>query len=370
MKAGMILASGSLEPVAMRHGISIISFILGLIALAACAPESVQPQALSPPTLVASSTIPSTPREPVTTPPQPYNETCPTPIVEVDPYNLRPGLYLVTYSENTGLLVRSLQGELLGKLDDIDDLTASLSSDGNRVAYGVLRWGLEISNIYTGEIATIATDGGALDTSWAPDGTMLAFSTEPGWTPRGEDWGALNVADIQRGTTWQITFWWTRELSPAWSPDGRWIAFASDYPRDALYQNTEILILDASCVSEVETCAEKVRAVTPVDDAESAVDPAWSPDGTRLLYVCYSPHGGSADLCTIGLDGTGKRKLVESLGNEAGPAWSPDGKYLAFTRSFDALPIHRAYIANADGSGERLITGRADEVFVFWLPVP
>lgn len=80
--------------------------------------------------------------------------------------------------------------------------------------------------------------------------------------------------------------------------------------------------------------------------------PAWSPDGKRLAYSCYD---GDLEICTIKPDGGGKRQLTHNSARDETPAWSPDGKRIAYASDEDGdAEIYS--IKAADGSGERQLT--------------
>ena len=70
--------------------------------------------------------------------------------------------------------------------------------------------------------------------------------------------------------------------------------------------------------------------------------PAWSPDGARLVFV--SDRGGTVDLYTMNADGSRQRRLLDAptLG-VGGPTWSPDGRTIVFSAS----------TANPDGTAGR-----------------
>ena len=56
--------------------------------------------------------------------------------------------------------------------------------------------------------------------------------------------------------------------------------------------------------------------------------PAWSPDGKRLAFS--STHDGNQEIYTAALDGSDIVRLTQSPGHDAHPCWSPDGKSIAF----------------------------------------
>jgi len=134
--------------------------------------------------------------------------------------------------------------------------------------------------------------------------------------------------------------------SPAWSPDGTKIAFASNM--DGPYR---IYLMDAATGS--------TRALT------EGTSPAWSPDGRRIAFERGTKT--QADLWVIGVDGKGLRRLTRAPGVEYGPAWSPDGTKIAFARK--ASEIASIIIADAQGGRERRLThGALDELAPAWSP--
>ena len=72
------------------------------------------------------------------------------------------------------------------------------------------------------------------------------------------------------------------------------------------------------------------------------VNPAWSPDATRIAFV--SQRSGSFDVYVMNADGTGTRRLTSGKGNDSHPTWSPDGRRLVFDRDGDIFAM------NADGT--------------------
>jgi TolB protein len=115
----------------------------------------------------------------------------------------------------------------------------------------------------------------------------------------------------------QLTFDKTLKESPAWSPDGRRIAFVRWGPR-----GRDIYTMNADGSGEV--------AIT--SDKRDDYDPAWSPDSKRLVFsrdVGKQPYS-NRDLFTVRRDGTHPVRLTRTDEIEDGPAWSPDGIKMLF----------------------------------------
>lgn len=98
------------------------------------------------------------------------------------------------------------------------------------------------------------------------------------------------------------------------------------------------------------------RRVT--DGTAPEVDPAWSPDGRRIAFA-RQVHG-SFDLFSARTDGSGERRLTHTAGiDELSPAWSPDGTLLAFARYESGLERGSGdlWTADAGGGDERMLLG-------------
>jgi Tol biopolymer transport system component len=108
------------------------------------------------------------------------------------------------------------------------------------------------------------------------------------------------------------------------------------------------------------------RIYTPRGD-DAPLDPAWSPNGRQLAYVPGGPHGG---LWVMGATGGNKRRVVAGRGDALFPTWSADGSRVVFsdlgsTRS----GFHDLYVVRTNGSGLTPLThARADELDAAWAP--
>jgi Tol biopolymer transport system component len=137
--------------------------------------------------------------------------------------------------------------------------------------------------------------------------------------------------------------------TPAWSPDGRKLAFVSR--RDG---NSEIYVMNADGSDQ--------RNLTR--HAASDQSPAWSPDGQSIAFV--SRRSGLAEIHVMNADGSDQRNLRVRVGRDSGLGWSPDGRKIAFTAGSTEV-----YVVNADGSGRRQLTRSPwANWFAGWSPGP
>ena len=63
----------------------------------------------------------------------------------------------------------------------------------------------------------------------------------------------------------------------------------------------------------------------------AAGPPAWSPDGRKIAFV--SDRDGNGEIYVMNADGSAQRKLTRNAAPDGGPAWSPDGRRIAFHSS-------------------------------------
>ncbi|MEO7684501.1 MAG: protein kinase [Gemmatimonadaceae bacterium] len=129
------------------------------------------------------------------------------------------------------------------------------------------------------------------------------------------------------------------DFQPAFSPDGRQIAFASQ--RNGGH---DIFVMNAD--------GSQQRRVTNFGALGlQAMSPTWDPDGKRITF---NSRGKQTDIYVINLDGSGLVQLTEDPGGASQPAWSPDGEKIAFSSNRHGKP--EAYVMNSDGSNQVRLT--------------
>jgi len=95
--------------------------------------------------------------------------------------------------------------------------------------------------------------------------------------------------------------------------------------------------------------------------------PAWSPDGSKIAFMCDRTIGGNGyyrfDLCVMGASGEGLVHLTNDGSVTGRPTWAPDGLKLAFGRN------EGLYVVNSDGTGGRAIPTNGSNAYdAAWSP--
>jgi dipeptidyl aminopeptidase/acylaminoacyl peptidase len=163
----------------------------------------------------------------------------------------------------------------------------------------------------------------------------------------------LYVFDVESKKSAQITSGPYDDSDPVWSPDGRWIAFASNRTSDPdANDNSDLFLVEAK---EKQT----PRALTTWEGNDGS--PAFGPDGKWIVYLAGGdPKDVWYDTNAVALvpvAGGAPRLLTKTLDRNAGsPRFSPDGKSVFFVLE-DGGNEHLARIPVAGGAVERVVAG-------------
>jgi Tol biopolymer transport system component len=220
---------------------------------------------------------------------------------------------------------------------DESELAPDVSRDG-RIVYQAKPHGNSdlflLAGGRTQQLTRDSADDG--EPAWSPDGRRIAFVRDGDlYVMAADGSGVRKLAD---DAEW-----------PAWAPSRHELAFSSD--RDGDY--------DVYAIADAGTSS--VRMTTdPHDDRR----PVWSPDGARVVFE--SDRSGPWHLYALRAGSGGVVALTHGSANDFAPAWSRDGRRLVFLSDRDGND--QLFVARADGSRvRRLTSGQADKDTPVWL---
>jgi len=233
------------------------------------------------------------------------------------------------------------------------DSNPTWSADGRRIAFESNRraagrrfkdadvYVMKADGTGTRELTfSSAFDG---DPAWSLD-DRIAFES---WrTGNGEIW----AIDADGGDEQQLTNSPAFDGDPAWSPNGEQIAFTSE--RDNGDREIYVMNADGSGVTRLTN--------TPGFDE----NPSWSPNGKRIAFE--SMRDGNLEIYVVNPDGSNQRRVTNHPALDALPSWSQDSKRIVFVSDRVRKGQRRLFVANANGTGLRMLTRGAYDMSPDW----
>ena len=222
------------------------------------------------------------------------------------------------------------------------------SPDGRKIAFasGLGNSEIHVMNADRSEQRRLTNDAWGGELAWSPRGDKIAF------VRRRDGNQEIYVMNPDGSGQRRLTRNTVGDRNPVWSPDGRRIAFES---------NWQVYLMNADGSGQRRLTRNGARNFAP----------AWSPDGQRIAFerrVGRKKYGSCSgcgrastfQVYVMNTDGSAARMLAQ---DGAQPFWSPDGQKIAFERKSDI------YVMNADGSGQRKLTrGAHRESQPVWSP--
>ena len=213
---------------------------------------------------------------------------------------------------------------------DEHDVDPVLSPDGKRILFSSTRG-------KTTGIWRTSLDGSPMErlcdgdqAEWSPDGESIVLRRKEALftrAPAGGEGKRISPAD------------WPHPSGPAWSPDGKRIAFACRWDAD-------------NAIFLVEAAGGRPRTIY---DKQPACEPHWSPDGKRLVYETET------HLYTIDPDGKKNRPVTYFGGVQRYGRFSPDGKRIVYCQGASERGPWELYVISAQGgTPTRLTEGGSD----------
>jgi Tol biopolymer transport system component len=253
-----------------------------------------------------------------------------------------------------------------------NNLCAAYSADGQQIAYcsdksGAFEiWAMKQNGKKQHQVTHL--NGFSTFPDFSPNGSRIAFGSFLDAVGSDEIYvvNASNGLGLTQLTDCPGVGTYCMNAFPAWSPNGRQIAFihAEQFDGDGNPLDSQVWVMDANGGNK--------HALTTDAPFKDQV-PDWSPDGTKIAYA-----SGPSGIWVMNADGTDQHQLSGcgpsdptpcATGDDFGPAWSPDGTKIAFLRAFQGLGINSrpVFVMNADGSDQhQLIAGQSLQAVPSW----
>jgi hypothetical protein len=234
---------------------------------------------------------------------------------------------LYDLASKTSLPFRSI-GPVLDITQNTDASMIAWSPDNSKIAYidtggpdsiQVLRLYNAALNTHTG-LHSSEGIGGLSSPVWSPDGKQIAFVR---LSSNQRDWSVLIINADGTPCTTDSKQWCTVRLAAsgeqfngglAWSKQGIFAVGAMSAPASG--SNIYTFNLDGTGWKNVTNNAAENKA------------PAFSPDGKQIAFE--STRDGRKQIYIVNTDGTGSRRVSQSTVPDFSPTWSPDGNWLGF----------------------------------------
>jgi Tol biopolymer transport system component len=285
--------------------------------------------------------------------------------------------YRLPTANSDGQGIRVIAGESIrGSVTPHLFTRPSWSPDGRQIAFAGVASGDPAG--FRADVYTMGADGSrqrrltktrdAFGPVWSPDGRTIVFTRLRGplsgslWAMRPDGSERERLTQDSRGRT---------DLAGSFSPDGSELVFT----QSTCAGRRGCLSMRSALVT-VRRDGSRERKLL-----DRAGEPAFSPDGRRIAFVSDRDENGSlsygdrttfaSELYVMGVDGSSQRRLTWTRDlNEAAPSWSPDGSRLAFQRGrvIDNAEGTSLLEMNADGTCEREIL--ADPRLDTWYASP
>ena len=191
--------------------------------------------------------------------------------------------------------------------------------------------------------------------AWSPDGKRIAFTSPRladdsiGFTGFPTLW-VMNADGSGRKRWWEGQY--PPEGEPTWSPDGTQVAFMRSIEHNGRWV-WDVFVGKADSLDQINLTRRQAQDISP----------AWSPDGSKIAFA--SDRDGDYEIYVMNTDGSGQTRLTNSPGADVDPAWSHDGSKIAFASDRDGN--YEVYVMNADGTGQTNLTNnQADDRHPAW----
>ncbi len=184
--------------------------------------------------------------------------------------------------------------------------------------------------------------------AWSPDGKKIAFVSNRNNV--NKDHKQIWVIDADGKNPIRLTDGLV-DWGPDWSPDGTKIVYDTvRVPEDHDLAPGGITVMDADGTNK--RLVKNARGLHPT----------WSPDGKRIAFISGKNPGADAQIYVIDVDGRHRRRLTRDFVHKRLPSWSHDGKRIAYVGN------NVIWVVDSDGENQRQLTEHVTEEHPSWSP--
>lgn len=256
--------------------------------------------------------------------------------------SLRDGLWQVVYQDQPSSAPRVIGGNL-----GADASAPGLSPDGRQVAFEVAGQGVLVCPVGEGERCRAVETGvgTAVRPAWTPSGELIfaRYIVDAA----GED-SDLLATQNGLGDVRPLVLQTGSQDDPDVSPDGRSLAYIS--AQTLSLRRAGVQVIRHLWVMDLGTGVPRLL----VPGVHQDLHPDWSPDGQWIAFA--SDRSGELEIWVVRPDGSGLKQVTSGPGSKTWPAWSPDGKKILYTGSHEGR--QSLWLVGVDGSGaEPFVSG-------------
>ncbi len=146
------------------------------------------------------------------------------------------------------------------------------------------------------------------------------------------------------------------DAEASWSPDGQYIAFASNrraYTDQLTEEEAELFKKDPSSLIDIyimDADGSNVKRLTHNNSYDGG--PFFSPDGKRIVWRRFAPSGREAEVFTMNIDGSDQKQITRLNALSWAPFYHPSNRYVIFSTNLHGHGNFELYIVDVDGEKE------------------
>ncbi|MGZ3749596.1 MAG: M28 family peptidase, partial [Pseudobdellovibrionaceae bacterium] len=257
------------------------------------------------------------------------------------------------------------------------------SADGKKMIFQSERYPgnpfyqMYVMDLGTGKTDLISSGKGKTTCGWIhPNLKTLLFSSthlDPQWKKKQEEELEIRKKPVKGRYSWsfdenydiftsdlkgkhlkQLTKTLGYDAESSYSPDGKWIAFASNragYTEKLSPEDQKLFQQDPSYMMDIyimKADGTQVKRLTDTKGYDGG--PFFSADGKKITWRRFAPNGATAEIYTMNVDGTNQKQITHMKAMSWAPFYHPSGDYIIFASSVLSFANFELFIVDSEGT--------------------